>query len=161
MPIEIVRTATNRESEKSLPQRLIDCGWLPGSSANGGRTPGSSRLRRPGQWGLLLTLVIVIQGGIELLNETPAGDELTDNFAADLGEPAEATSENLAGLFDEGSGRIRPLERLTDNERTGHRLGRDASSPRQIAAGRSISGKIGKAMTAKAAADSEPLSNAR
>ena len=58
----------------------------------------------------------MIQGGIELLDGPPADDELTNDVAADLGEPDDSMNGSLTGLFDESSTAERSAGRLNDNE---------------------------------------------
>jgi len=115
VPIEIIRTTGKREPEKGLPERLIDLWpWLVGQWR---QNPGFVAAAAAGSMGLLLTLVIVIQGGIELMDDSSADDETTDRFAAaELGEPSDAPGESFAGLFDESARRDRAPARLTDND---------------------------------------------
>src|SRR5262249_42007038 len=98
------------------------------------QNPGFVTAAAAGSLGLLLTLAIVIQGGIELLDDSTP-DDLTEDFAAaDLGDPDDGRRADLAGIFDESADGARPPGRLSDNDEPDIDWDSNTPSARQIAA---------------------------
>ncbi len=114
MSIEIIRTDKDPQPRRSLPEQLMN--FWPLVKHQWRKNPGFVAATAAGSLGLLLTLAIVIQGGIELLDGPPADDQLTNDVAADLGEPDDSTDGSLTGLFDESSAAERSPGRLNGNE---------------------------------------------
>jgi hypothetical protein len=113
--IEIIRNETDPKPYKSLPELLMSL-W-PLVKRQWRKNPGFVAATAAGSLGLLLTLAIVIQGGIELLDGPSADSEIGDDLAvADLGEPEDSMNGSLARLFDESTADERPIDRLRDNQ---------------------------------------------
>ena len=110
MPINIRKT-TSWRSFREIPAALVEL-WLR-LRVRWRHNPGFVAAAAAGSIGLLLALVMAIQGGIRLLDEIPPGDELSevDTYAA-LGEVAALEADDeLGDPFAESGIRVRPAAR--------------------------------------------------
>ncbi len=103
-----IRKTTSWRSIREIPAALIEL-WLR-LRVRWRHNPGFVAAAAAGSIGLLLALVMAIQGGIRLLDEIPPGDELSevDTYAA-LGEAASLEADDeLGDPFGGSRTRVRP-----------------------------------------------------